>query len=68
MQVQRISTLTCPSCGKSTTAEMPEDVCDYFWECPECHEILRPRAGDCCVWCSYGTVPCPPMQKGEACC
>jgi hypothetical protein len=24
---------------------------------------LRPKAGDCCVFCSYGTVPCPPVQE-----
>jgi hypothetical protein len=23
---------------------------------------LRPKAGDCCVFCSYGSVPCPPIQ------
>ena len=23
---------------------------------------LRPKPGDCCVFCSYGSVPCPPVQ------
>jgi len=24
--------------------------------------VLKPLTGDCCVFCSYGTVPCPPIQ------
>lgn len=24
--------------------------------------MLRPKAGDCCVFCSYGSVKCPPIQ------
>nr|CCA81611.1 conserved hypothetical protein [blood disease bacterium R229] len=34
----------------------------FFSECPGCHALLRPRPGDCCVFCSYGSVPCPPVQ------
>jgi hypothetical protein len=25
--------------------------------------MLRPEPGDCCVFCSYGSVPCPPVQR-----
>ena len=25
-----------------------------------------PKPGDCCVFCSYATVPCPPVQVGTA--
>jgi hypothetical protein len=28
--------------------------------------LLRPKPGDCCVFCSYGSVKCPPM-RGENC-
>jgi hypothetical protein len=24
--------------------------------------MLRPKKGDCCVFCSYGSVLCPPIQ------
>jgi hypothetical protein len=27
----------------------------------------KPKPGDCCVFCSYGSVPCPPMQEGKSC-
>jgi hypothetical protein len=48
---------------------MPQDACQWFYECSHCHELLKPRAGDCCVFCSYGDVPCPPIQLGDkGCC
>ncbi|WP_339879956.1 GDCCVxC domain-containing (seleno)protein, partial [uncultured Algoriphagus sp.] len=28
----------------------------------------KPKKGDCCVYCSYGTVPCPPIQENKPCC
>ena len=62
------STLTCPECGTKTTDTMPTEACQYFWECPGCGVVLKPKPGDCCVWCSYGTVPCPPVQAGAGCC
>jgi hypothetical protein len=63
------STLTCPHCGTTRTEEMPLDACQYFYECTHCHVLLRPKAGDCCVFCSFGDVPCPPMQgAADVCC
>lgn len=65
---ERFSTLTCPECGHRAREEMPVDACQYFFECPGCGVLLKPRAGDCCVFCSYGDVRCPPVQTGNACC
>lgn len=64
------STLTCPRCGFQKTELMPVDSCRYFYECPACHELLKPKPGDCCVFCSYGTNKCPSKQEGAAggCC
>ena len=59
------STITCPACGTAKTETMPTDACQYFYECTGCGEVLRPKPGDCCVFCSYGSVPCPPIQAGE---
>lgn len=56
------STITCPHCGISKTEPMPTDSCQFFYECENCHVILKPKPGDCCVYCSYGTVKCPSMQ------
>ncbi len=62
------STITCPKCGFSKAEQMPTDSCQFFYECDSCHEVLRPRSGDCCVFCSYGTVKCPPIQESSGQC
>ena len=56
------TTLRCPLCGQQESLTMPTDACVYFHECTGCKRLLRPKAGDCCVFCSYGTVRCPPEQ------
>ena len=53
---ERKSTLTSPECGYRATEEMPTDACQYFYGCRGCGAILKPFAGDCCVFCSYGTI------------
>jgi len=62
------STLTCPHCGHRETLRMPTDSCQWFHACAGCGAVLRPRPGDCCVFCSYGSAPCPPVQHGKGCC
>jgi len=47
---------------------MPTDACQWFYECERCKTMLRPKAGDCCVYCSYGTNKCPPIQAGPSSC
>lgn len=59
------SELTCPKCGHQSMETMPTDNCQYFYECKGCGTLLKPLQGDCCVFCSYGTVPCPPIQKAR---
>lgn len=61
------STITCPLCGHVETETMPTDACQWFYECKGCGELLKPLPGDCCVFCSYADVPCPPKQQGSAC-
>jgi hypothetical protein len=60
--------LTCPCCGFAKAEVMPADACVFFYECSSCRTLLRPKAGDCCVFCSYGSVPCPPVQAQRGCC
>jgi hypothetical protein len=44
---------------------MPTDACQFFYECKGCGVLLKPDAGDCCVFCSYGDLPCPPIQEAR---
>lgn len=66
MDVTLVATITCPECGHASTETMPEDACVHFFECPHCGTLLKPQAGECCVFCSYGTAPCPPVQRERA--
>lgn len=58
-----VSVIKCPHCGTAKTEGMPVDVCQIVYVCTGCGAILRPKPGDCCVFCSYGSVPCPPIQR-----
>ncbi|MBE8159065.1 MAG: hypothetical protein HAW59_06765 [Betaproteobacteria bacterium] len=62
------TTITCPQCEKKAKAEMPQNACQWFYECSFCGALLRPKKGDCCVFCSYGEHVCPPKQQGISCC
>jgi hypothetical protein len=65
----RESLLTCPRCGHARRESMPADSCQVVYDCVACGAVLRPEPGDCCVFCSYGSVPCPPVQvEGKSCC
>jgi DNA-directed RNA polymerase subunit RPC12/RpoP len=71
MSVILQSTITCPQCGHKALEQMPIDACQYFYDCTGCGAVLKPTAGDCCVFCSYADVPCPPVQSdpnGKGCC
>jgi hypothetical protein len=63
------SVLVCPVCGFAKREAMPTDACQFFYECSHCKTLLRPKPGDCCVFCSYGSAKCPPMQdENHTCC
>lgn len=66
--ISLLSTITCPGCGFQKAEQMPTDSCVFFYECTGCNTMLKPKAGDCCVFCSYGSVPCPPKTTGADCC
>jgi hypothetical protein len=66
--IQLESTLTCPHCGHQATETMPTDAYQFFYDCGGCGARLKPKPGDCCVFCSYGTIACPPVQSRDNCC
>lgn len=61
--VSLTSEITCPKCGHKKTESMPEDVCVLKYTCDSCKTDLFPKDGDCCVFCSYGSVKCPSKQE-----
>ncbi len=60
--VRKRSVITCPECAFQQEEEMPADACLFYYDCKGCGALLKPRAGDCCVFCSYGSLKCPPEQ------
>lgn len=68
MDIITHSLITCPKCGFQKEEEMPLNACQHFYECTKCGTLLKPKEGDCCVFCSYGTVKCPPIQQGSCSC
>lgn len=65
---KRTCLLTCPICGNASVETMPTDACVYFHECAACGAMLRAKAGDCCVFCSYGSTFCPPKRARHDIC
>lgn len=62
------SVLTCQHCGYAKQETMPTNACQFYYECPACHALLRPKPGECCVFCSFGSVLCPPIQQQRGRC
>ncbi|WP_228550680.1 GDCCVxC domain-containing (seleno)protein [Endozoicomonas sp. OPT23] len=57
------STVTCNNCGHNEPETMPQDACVYLYECRSCRTLMTPQAGDCCIFCSRGSHPCPTSQR-----
>ncbi|WP_349629024.1 GDCCVxC domain-containing (seleno)protein [Bradyrhizobium diazoefficiens] len=43
------------------------NACRFYYDCEGCGKRLKPLASDCCVFCSYRSMPCPPIQSGGCC-
>ena len=68
MKIITKSIVKCPECGHKKEEEMPVNACQFFYECENCKAVLKPKEGDCCIYCSYGTVKCPPVQMSNSSC
>lgn len=55
--------LSCPYCNTQQEVVMPINACQHFYKCQHCGKMLKPKQGDCCVFCSYADSKCPPKQK-----
>lgn len=66
INISNKSRITCPQCEFQQEEEMPTDSCLFLYECVGCHTRLKPLPGDCCVFCSYGTVKCPSRQQEQS--
>ncbi|SFK31429.1 hypothetical protein SAMN05216302_10042 [Nitrosomonas aestuarii] len=66
------SQIKCPECGYRKVETMPTDSYLWFYVCEKCRVILKPLKSECCIFCTYGSVPCIPIQlsnlKERNCC
>ena len=60
-------TVTCPVCENAAIETMPTDRCVVIYDCKACGAVLRPKPGDCCVFCSYADKRCPFVQDSAEC-
>jgi len=58
-----VSTVKCPSCGFERQETMLEGSTVHFYLCHNCDILLKTKEDECCIFCSYGSVPCPPNQE-----
>ena len=60
------SVLTCPRCGfagNHAHGRLP-----VLLRVQQLQGAAAPNPGDCCVFCSFGSVKCPPIQQQLGCC
>jgi len=62
-KIKTKATLICPKCKVRQEVTMPTNACQHFYKCTSCGEMLKPKEGDCCVFCSYANSKCPPEQE-----
>jgi len=61
------SVIRCPACQYAVIETMPTDACQRAYTCKSCGQQMRAMNGKC-VFCAFGSVPCPPVQTGDGCC
>jgi len=62
------SEIKSPYCAFTKVEQMPIDSCQILYNCTGYNQEITPKNEDCCVYCTYGTVPCPPIQENKNCC
>jgi len=63
--LKKTTTISCPVCKFKSEVQMDPEEPLQFYFCEECGARLKPKPGDCCVYKSYGSVPCVATQKGK---
>ncbi|WP_304608924.1 MULTISPECIES: GDCCVxC domain-containing (seleno)protein [unclassified Polynucleobacter] len=58
--------ITCPNCYGQETLEISQGYSQHLYRCPSCSIILKPRSGDCCIFCSFGSQDCSSAEQNLA--
>ncbi|OWF65799.1 hypothetical protein B6A14_08535 [Polynucleobacter hirudinilacicola] len=65
-QEKQHSTITCPYCQATETLEIPRGSSQHLYRCRACACILKPKSGDCCIFCSFGDLDCSSAEQNLA--
>ena len=65
MEAKQKTIIQCPNCGHKEEMDMPDYVCVRVFRCSSCQEIVHPKEGDCCVFCSFAEDKCPAKQQNK---
>jgi hypothetical protein len=57
-----VCVVTCPVCKTGVQVTMVSETPPQIYHCPVCLTWLSPKKGDHCIYDSYGSVNCPPIQ------
>ncbi len=57
------SVLRCPTCVFEEPLRMPMRGRVLRYACGRCDAEFSPAGANCCVFCEYGSVPCPRTQR-----
>ncbi|WP_370624266.1 GDCCVxC domain-containing (seleno)protein [Polynucleobacter sp. UB-Piko-W3] len=60
------STITCPHCQAAETLVVPIGSSMHLYRCRACFNILKPKSGDCCIFCSFGDFDCTSAEQNLA--
>jgi hypothetical protein len=61
-KIKIISKVRCLNCGRREKVRMPLYASQIYYQCNFCKTIHKTLEGVCCIFCSYGSVPCTKMQ------
>jgi hypothetical protein len=65
-QEKQQSTITCPHCLATEMLEVPRGSSQHLYRCRACSNILKPKSGDCCIFCSFGDLDCSSAEQNLA--
>ncbi|MEI6731464.1 MAG: GDCCVxC domain-containing (seleno)protein [archaeon] len=66
IKIYKSAKIICPSCGKKSIFEIPEQACAYYFECKKCKQKHNTPPARCCAICAYSNKKCAPSSLEEA--
>ncbi|QKM62380.1 GDCCVxC domain-containing (seleno)protein [Polynucleobacter antarcticus] len=66
LATHQYSIITCPHCEAHAPLKIPQGSSQHLYRCPCCSAFLKPKSGDCCIFCSFGNIHCSSSEQNLA--